>query len=58
MQPEIKCKDYHIWIVSEEGQICQCGKMIFHMEKCNCPGKENEMEFKPHPNPNYKGEAN
>ena len=61
MQEKIKCKDFHYWLETDkenmEGEPCQCGKMLWHQEECGCPG-DKKIDFKPIPNPDYKGNDN
>lgn len=60
MKEEIKCKDFHVWPETSEnmeGMPCQCQRMLWHQETCGCPG-EKKLEFKPIPNPDYKGQEN
>lgn len=57
---EIKCNVQHLWngnppFTSQpelEGKPCDCGKMLFHIEGCGCPGNP-QKEIKLQENPNY-----
>lgn len=35
-----------------EGRTCDCGKLIFFLEPCGCPGAKHD-ELKSQPNINY-----
>ncbi len=36
-----------------DGKTCDCGKLVYHLEECGCPGKKH-MLLKEKENPDYK----
>lgn len=61
-QTEIKCREFHgingkmpmAHELQFDEQTCDCGKIIFYKEKCNCPNNPH-YDLKSKPNPNYTG---